>query len=212
MGHGQTLTLSEAGYVLDRSPTDLNKAVDTGMIRARQRKVGKAVQRLVGPAELRFFRLAHELHKDLAPTGRRRLYAALRKLPTETHRVKLGDLDLDLSRIDSDLKAPLGRLDSIRQRVDRLGGEQDAVIRGTDIPAHLIAALAREQTVEEILEDFPSLERVQVEGAIEFSKAYPKRGRPYAARSLKRTLGDMAELGAFEEGEDSREAAPRKIP
>ena len=55
MGHGQTLTLSEAGYVLDRSPTDLNKAVDTGMIRARQRKVGKAVQRLVGPAELRFF-------------------------------------------------------------------------------------------------------------------------------------------------------------
>jgi hypothetical protein len=35
MGHTQTLTLSEAGYVLDRSPTDLNKAVDTGMIRAR---------------------------------------------------------------------------------------------------------------------------------------------------------------------------------
>ena len=72
------------------------------MIRARQRKVGKAVQRLLGPAELRFFRLAHELHKDLTPTGRRRLYAALRKLSTETHRVKLGDLDLDLSRIDSD--------------------------------------------------------------------------------------------------------------
>jgi uncharacterized protein (DUF433 family) len=182
------------------------------MIRARQRKVGKAVQRLLGPAELRFFRLAHELHKDLTPTGRRRLYAALRKLSTETHRVKLGDLDLDLSRIDSDLKARLGRLESIHQRVDRVGGEQDAVIRGTDIPAHLIAALAREQTVEEILEDFPSLERVQVEGAIEFGKAYPKRGRPYAARSLKRTLGDMAELGAFDEGEASRETAPRKTP
>jgi uncharacterized protein (DUF433 family) len=212
MGHTQILTLSEAGYVLDRSPTDLNKAVDTGMIRARQRKVGKAVQRLLGPAELRFFRLAHELHKDLTPTGRRRLYAALRKLSTETHRVKLGDLDLDLSRIDSDLKARLGRLESIHQRVDRVGGEQDAVIRGTDIPAHLIAALAREQTVEEILEDFPSLERVQVEGAIEFGKAYPKRGRPYAARSLKRTLGDMAELGAFDEGEASRETAPRKTP
>jgi uncharacterized protein (DUF433 family) len=174
--------------------------------------VGKAIQRLLGPAELRFFRLAHELHKDLTPAGRRRLYAALRKLSTETHRVKLGDLDLDLSRIDSDLKARLGRLDNIRQRVDRVGGEQDAVIRGTDIPAHLIAALAREQTVEEILEDFPSLERVQIEGAIEFGKAYPKRGRPYAVRSLKRTLGDMAEFGAFDEGEASRETAPRKIP
>ena len=212
MALAQTLTLSEASYVLDRSPTALNRAVDTGLIRARQRKIGKVVQRLLGPAELRFLRLADELHKDLTPAGRRRLYGALQKLSSDTHWVKLGDLDLDLSRIDSDLQDRLGRLDSIRQRVDRVDGEPDGVIRGTVIPAHQIAALAREQTVEEILEDFPSLERAQVEAAIEYGKAYPKRGRPYAARSLKRTLAGMAELGVFDEGEAPGETPPRKIP
>ncbi len=89
MTPAQTLTLSEAGYLLDRSPAALNKAVDTGVIRARQRKVGKAVQRLLGPAELRFLRLADELHKDLTPAGRRRLYEAVRKLSADTHRLKL---------------------------------------------------------------------------------------------------------------------------
>lgn len=37
-------TLSEAEYVLGRSPAMLNKAVDTGVIQARQRKVGNVVQ------------------------------------------------------------------------------------------------------------------------------------------------------------------------
>jgi len=208
----QTLTLSEAGYVLGRSTTGLNKAVDTGEIRARQRKVGRVVERLLGPAELRFLRLADELDKDLTPAGRRRLYEALRKLSADKHRVRLGELELDLARIDTDLKVRLDRLESIRQKVEAQQGRADAVIRGTDIPAHLVAALAREQTVDEILADFPSLNRTQVEAAIEYAKAYPKRGRPYAARSLKRTLSELAELGAFNESETKEEAAPRKIP
>lgn len=212
MAAAKTLTLTEAGYVLDRSPTALNKAVDGGVIRAQQRKLGKSVQRLLGPAELRFLRLVDELHRDLTPAGRRRLYQAVRKLSLNTHRLKLGDLDLDLSRIDHDLRIRLERLENIRQRVDRAGRASDAVIRGTDIPAHLIAALAREQTVDEILEDFPSLECEQIEAAIDFAKAYPKRGRPYAARSLKRTLSEMAEIGVFEQASRHEEVAPHKIP
>lgn len=52
------MTLSETGYVLGRSPSTLNKAVDSGVIRAKQRRVGKSVQRLLGPPELRYLRLA----------------------------------------------------------------------------------------------------------------------------------------------------------
>jgi uncharacterized protein (DUF433 family) len=212
MASEQVLTLSEAGYVLGRSTSGLNKAVDTGEIRARQRKVGKVVERLLGPAELRFLRLADELDKDLTPAGRRRLYEALRQLSAGKHRVRLGELELDLARIDTDLKVRLRRLRDIRQRVETQQGRADAVIRGTRIPAHLIAALARTQTADEILEDFPSLDRAQVEASIEYAKAYPKRGRPYATRSLKRTLSDLAELGVFEESEDKNEMAPRRIP
>lgn len=212
MATTQTLTLSEAGYVLDRSTTTLNKAVDTGVIRARQRKVGKAVQRVVGPAELRFLRLADELNNDLTPAGRRRLYEAVRKLSSNTHTVKWGKLDLDLARIDSDLELRLARLEHIRNWIDRRDDQAEALIRETEIPAHLVAALAREQSVEEILSDFPSLSKPQVEAAIEYAKAYPKRGRPYAPRSLKHTLSEMADLGVFDGDDRPEEAAPRAIP
>lgn len=212
MAPTQTLTLSEAGYVLDRSTTTLNKAVDTGVIRAKQRKVGKGVQRLVGPAELRFLRLADELDKDLTPSGRRRLYEALRKVSANTHSVRWGKLDLDLARIDSDLETRLARLEQIRNWVDRGKDQAEALIRDTEIPAHLIAALAKEQSVEEIVRDFPSLSKPQVEAAIEYAKAYPKRGRPYAPRSLKRTLSAMAELGVFDGDNRPEEVAPRAIP
>jgi uncharacterized protein (DUF433 family) len=208
----QTLTLSEAGYVLGRSPATLNKAVDTGVIRARQRKVGKAVQRLLGPAELRFLRLSDELDRDLTPAGRRRLYDALRKLAPNAHRVQLGEVDLDLARVDQDLKERLARLDRVREGIDSQEGQPEAVIRGTDIPAHLVAGLAREQSVEEIAEDFPSLTPPQIRAAIEYAKAYPKRGRPYARRSLKRTLAGIAELGVFDDDGSVEDMAPQTLP
>jgi hypothetical protein len=58
------VTLSETGYVLGRSPSTLNKAVDSGVIRAKQRRVGKSVQRLLGPPELRYLRLDLRLAMD----------------------------------------------------------------------------------------------------------------------------------------------------
>jgi len=63
----------------------------------------------------------------------------------------------------------------------------EPVIRDTTVPVHVVASLAKGETIEEILEDYPSLTRAQVENAIEYAKAYPKKGRPYPARSFKRT-------------------------
>ncbi|QRG06730.1 DUF433 domain-containing protein [Xanthobacter dioxanivorans] len=212
MASAQTLTLSEAGYVLGRSPSTLNKAVDSGVIRAKQRRVGKSVQRLLGPSELRYLRLADELDKDLTPAGRRRLYEALRKLSSETHILRLGQIEIDLARIDSDLEGRLTRLRRLRDWIGQSDAVSDPLIRGTDIPVHLVAALAREQTVGEILADFPSLNRDQVEAAVDYAKAYPKRGRPYASHSLKRTLADLADLGAFDEGDEAHLVSPRTVP
>ncbi|WP_244563714.1 DUF433 domain-containing protein [Ensifer aridi] len=188
MSQSQNFTMSEAGYVLGRSPAKLNKAVDTGIIQARQTKVGNIIQRLLGRAELRFLRLADELEKDLTPAGRRRLYGALRKLPDDAHKLQLGQLQLDLAQIDNDLKDRMTRLEAIKGRIDSKGDRSEAVIRGTSITAYLVAALARDQGADAVLKDFPSLTRDQVEAAIEFAKAYPKRGRPYPTKSLKTTL------------------------
>jgi uncharacterized protein (DUF433 family) len=212
MSQVQNFTLSEAGYVLGRSPAMLNRAVDTGVIQAKQRKVGNIVQRLLGPAELRFLRLADELDKDLTPAGRRRLYSALRKLPDDTHKLQLGRLQLDLAQIDTDLQDRMTRLEAIRARIDSKGERGEAVIRGTTITAYLIAALARDQGVDTVLTDFPSLTRDQVEAAVEYAMAYPKRGRPYPAKSLKTTLAALADAGAFDDDDNLGDVEPRTIP
>ncbi len=211
MSTADALTLTEAGFVLNRSTTALNKAVDTGVIRARQRRVGSAVQRLLGPAEMRFLLVADRLEKDLTPAGRRRLYEAIRQLSTDSHRVTLGELVLDLGKVDADLRGRLRRLDELRRWVKADEGG-DPVIKGTTIPVHMVAALARTQSVAEIVADFPSLTPEQVTSAIEYAKAYPKRGRPYPTRSLKRALAELADLGAFDEESPTAEAAPRRIP
>ncbi|RUV82278.1 DUF433 domain-containing protein [Mesorhizobium sp. M1A.F.Ca.IN.022.05.2.1] len=212
MSTAEALTLTEAGYVLNRSPTSLNKAVDKGVIRARQRRVGRSVQRLLGPAEMRYLLVANRLEKDLTPTGRRRLYEAIRQLSADAHRVTLGEIELDLGRVDQDLKKRLDRLRALHRLVESDDERPDPLIKGTSIPVHMVAALARAQSVDEIIEDFPSLGREQVEAAIDYAKAYPKRGRPYPARSLKRALADLADLGAFDENVEPAEVTPRRIP
>lgn len=88
----------------------------------------------------------------------------------------------------------------------------DPLIEGTTIPVHMVAALARTQSIAEIVADFPSLTPEQVESAIEYAKAYPKRGRPYPARSLKRALAELADLGAFDDKAPTTEVVPRRIP
>ena len=77
---------------------------------------------------------------------------------------------------------------------------------------HLIAGLARAYTVDEIVRDFPSLSRKQIEAAIEYAEGLPKRGRPFATQSLKRALGELTDLGAFEEMEGPGDASPRTTP
>lgn len=211
MPSSQALTLTEAGYVLNRSTAALNKAVDTGIIRARQRRVGRGVQRLLGPAEMRFLLIADRLERDLTPAGRRRLYDAIRQLSTDTHRVDFGELVLDLGKVDADLDERLRRLEEVRRRVET-DDETEPLIKGTKIPVHMVAGLARGQSVAEIIEDFPSLTPTQIEAAIDYAKAYPKRGRPYPARSLKRALAVLADLGTPEDGPETDAVAPRRIP
>jgi len=136
----------------------------------------------------------------------------LRKLPEHTHKLQLGRLELDLAQIDTDLKDRMTRLEAIRDRIDSKDDQGEAVIRGTTIAAYLIAALARDQGVDAVLTDFPSLTRDQVEAAVEYAKAYPKRGRPYPSKSLKTTLAALADAGAFDDDDSLGDVDPRAIP
>lgn len=211
-------TISEAGFVLDRSRSAINKAIDRGEIDAEVREVpskggrhlliqvkastaGKRWFRCVGRAELRYLMLIHTgLYRDLNPSGRKRIYQAIKRTPPTVHRVAWHGADLALDSVDEALKARLARLDELRAGVE-VAGRTEPVLRGTEIPVYAIAALLKGQSAEDVLEDYPGLTPAQLEIAADYATAYPKPGRPYPERSFKRMVGDLAGSGAFD-GDD----------
>jgi len=212
---GRVLTVGEASYVVERTAAAINRAVDRGLIEAARAprdagEEGGTVLRKLGPAELRYLLVEGDLEGDLTPSGRRRAYDAIRALPDGEHRVQVGPrLALELADVDERIAARLDRLDAAKARVEQGGGEP--VLRGTDgVPVYLIVALAAGQGMEATLEDYPGVTRSQVEAAAEYARAYPKTGRPYPARSFKRMLGELADLGAFDpaEGDVKEDARP----
>jgi uncharacterized protein (DUF433 family) len=186
------LTTSEAGYVLERSSLAINKAVDTGLIRAgtRQGPGGQGTLRILGRPELRFLKLADVLDKDLTPLGQRKIYEAIRRLPEQQHQLRLGVLTVELLPVDRAIEERLARLMELKSHVET-HASGDPVIRGTTVPVHVVAGLAKGESIDEIMQDYPSLTRAQVETAIEYARAYPKKGRPYPARSFKRMVADL---------------------
>ena len=204
------LTTREAGYVLERSNLAINKAIDTGLIRTSTRRGpdGQRTRRILGKPELRFLKLADVLDKDLTPLGRRKIYEAIRRLPEQDHQIRLGPLTVELLPLDRAIEERLGRLIALRSHVE-IPDSGEPVIRGTSVPVYVIASLAKGETVAEILEDYPSLTCAQVENAIEYAKAYPKKGRAYPIRGFKRMVADMR-LDEIEP-EQTREG-PRLIP
>jgi uncharacterized protein (DUF433 family) len=187
-----SLTTSEAGYVLERSNLAINKAVDTGLIRTGTRRGpgGNGTPRILGKPELRFLKLADVLDKDLTRLGQRKIYQAIRRLPDQQHQLRLGVLTVELLPLDCAIEELLCHLMALRSQVET-PASGESVIRGTTVPVYVVASLAKGETVEDILENYPSLTRTQVENVIEYAKAYPEKGRPYPARSFKRMVADM---------------------
>jgi hypothetical protein len=210
MASAVSLTLNEAGYVVGQSSTAINRAVDRGVMKAKLQRRGNCRLRKIGPAELRFLAIAGEIEKDLTPGARRKVYEAIRRLPADAHRLEMGVMEFRLTEVDRRIAERLQRLSAVKALVtDR--PEADPIIRGTDIPVYVIAALARGQTVAEIIEDYPGLTPEQIDAAVEYAKVYPKTGRPLPTRSFKRMLGDMAESGVWDVEDDDEPLTPRQI-
>jgi len=208
------VSVSEAGFVIDKPARIVNRAIDQGEIDAKTsaattkvvQAAGKAKAtprrqvrvRIVGRAELRYLMvLAAGLDKDLTPAGRRRIYQGIKQLPANEHRLRWGSTWLELDAVDAALSDRLARLETLKRAVDS-AGRDEPVLRGTEVPVYPVAALARGETIEEILEDYPGLSREQVEVAIDYASAYPKPGRPYPERSFKRMLADLADSGGLD--------------
>lgn len=211
MENAVSLTLNEAGYVVEQSNTAINRAVDRGVIKAKLQRRGKVRLRKVGPAELRFLAISGEVERKLTPAGRREVYEAMRRLSKDAHRLEIGVMTFQLADVDRRIADRLKRLEEVKTLiVERTNA--DPILRGTDVSVYEIAALTRGQTVAEILEDYPGLTSAQVDAAAEYATVYPKAGRPLPGRSLKRMLRDMASSGVWDVEGDGEPLEPRQIP
>ena len=205
-----SLTLNEAGYVVGQSHATINRAVDRGVIKADLSPRGNARVRRVGQAELRFLAIDAQIGKDLTPAARRKIYAAIQRALPDAPRLELGMMDLKLMDVDRRIDERLKRLEQVKAFVDE--SLPNPELRDTGVPVHIVAALARGQTIPEIAEDYPNLSTEQIGAAVEYAKIYPRAGRPLPSRSFKRMLSDLAEAGVWDLDNGAPPAEPHLIP
>jgi len=227
------VTTSEAQFLTGRSEKEINRAIDRGEVdkivevvqvgasgravmftRSKVRTSGtrvlggatrsgvKKTIRKIGMPELLFLAVEGEVHEDLTPAGRKRLYAMIKAQPANAKTVSMGSLEVNVAKAGKVIADRFRKLRAVRSDVVARTGA-DPVMKGTEISVYRVAALAQGQTMEEIMEDYPSLSSRQIEHAIAYASAYPKPGRPYPARSLKRAAGALADAGIFDYVDDA---------
>jgi uncharacterized protein (DUF433 family) len=194
------LTAAQAAFVLGEPLESFNKIVERGPVKARVIRRGGIRLRQFGLGDLVFLYADRELRSELTRKGREELYEALVRLPRHgsKHEVAFGHFRFDYGRHLTAIEAKLNELDELSSEIDSSGRE--AVIKGTKIEAHRIAALLDGgMTVEAILHDYPSLKGRQVVAAKAYADANPKPGRPYPKTTAKAAMrrADLDELEGF---------------
>lgn len=205
-------SLNEAGFLTGQSIAAINRAIDRKEIDAQgggSRTMQRA--RRVGQAELRALAVIGAVGKDLTPAARRKVSAAVRRLPAKNSRVSVGVLDIRLDDVDARIAQRRARLEELRSLVEPQPNG-DPIIRGTGNSVYVIAAFTRGQTVAEIIEDCPDMTPDLVAAAAEYAKVYPRPGRPLPTRSFTRMLVDLANSGAWDVETDEALVAPHLVP
>lgn len=182
-------TTAQAAFVLNEPLDALKKIVERGPVKARVVRSGGLRVRKFALTDLIFLRAERELRTELTPKGRAELYRALAKLPDRPGRgeVAFGPFKFAFGRYLAEVEARLKELDRLADDIDTSEGE--AVIKGTRIEAHRIAALLDGgMSVESVLRDYPSLSEHQVIAARAYAEINPKVGRPYPKMTAKAAL------------------------
>lgn len=189
MAHTAQFTAAEAAFVLREPVRAVKKALDAGPVRPVLLRRAGAPVRTIEWRDLFYLYAVRALRDELTPKARTEFYEALQGAPIEEHdevrfgrfRISVSDLVREVERRTTDLAA---LADKVEFRAD---GEP--LLKGTSVEVYRIAALLEGGApTEQVLADYPSLSRNQVETAQAYAEAYPKAGRPYPRTSVKRAL------------------------
>jgi uncharacterized protein (DUF433 family) len=193
----EMLKTTEAAMVSRVTPRDVNRVIDEGILPEEffTNDDGRYVLAAACTLISFYFESAGALTSEerlfairvTVPRLRRSVSFALPALLKEDWIVRHEFLTIDLAPFVKRAAERLDRLIAARSLVESspeiLGGMP--VIRGTRVPVYDVsAAVSAGIPVEEILSDYPTLDREKVELAVIFAEANPPRGRPRARGEL----------------------------
>ena len=174
----RTLSANEAACVTGVPLRQVHRIIDAGVLgSAAARREGSRAVHCDGLVSLK---LAHETTSIFTLDGRRRLVRYLLGHPeSETARVR--DVSVDVRSMKDEVQKGLSRLARAREAIVA----DDAVlsgtpcIKGTRIPAHDVAEmLDNGDDAGALRAAWPVPTEEQIEAAVLYASAYPRRGRP----------------------------------
>lgn len=195
----EPLTTAQAAFVVGQPLDAFRKVIEKAPVKLNVIKRGGHRIRQFGLADLVFLHAYSELKQELTPKSQAALYQAMRVIPRLKLRdeVAFGNQRYNVRRHVQLVESKLKELEKLAGQIETSGGE--AVIKGTHIEAHRIAALLDGgMTVGDVLRDYPSLRESQVLAAKAFAEANPKAGRPYPAATAKSAMR-AADLTALDD-------------
>ena len=181
------LTIPEAAFIAGVSTALVNREIEARVLQTQQeRDRGRASRRWVAGPDTLYLGLVRSMHAEMSPKLRRRFCRAVRQAVAEDKpAAEIDELVLLIEKVRREILRNLETLERVRQdfvesRPEIRAGEP--VIKGTRIPARMIADLVRQgASREELHEDF-GLTPEQVDAAVVFDRVTPKRGRPRTRR------------------------------
>jgi uncharacterized protein (DUF433 family) len=183
-------TTAEVAFVLGEPVKAVKKALDEGPVEAKLvHKPGGRPVREIAWADLLYLFAARSLREELTPKARTEFYHALKRTQLDRVReVRFGRLCIAIDDLKAEVEKRARELVRLAKKIEfRTDGE--AVLKNTTVEAHRIAALlAGGMSPEELREDYPSLTSDQIATARAYAEAYPKSGRPYPAKTVKKAL------------------------
>lgn len=189
MAHMAQFTATEAAFVLREPVRAVKKSLDIGPVRSVLVRRAGAPVRAIGWSDLFYLYAVRALRDELTPKARTEFYEALQRAPIEQRdEVRFGRFRISVSDLVEEVERRTSDLASLAEKIEfRADGEP--LLKGMQVEVYRIAALFDGgASVEQVLEDYPSLSGENVETAKAYAEAYPKAGRPYPRTSVKRAL------------------------
>jgi uncharacterized protein (DUF433 family) len=192
------LSPTEAAFVAELPRKTVEQAIDRGEVKVMAARRGGDSARALDERAVVYLRIRSEAGHLLTAEARREVYRVLRTEKPIRARLEFGPVVVSTTAAVRKVRERMRRVRRARAAVSVDAGIRggEPVVRGTRVPVHMLADLAKAgETRERILEDYPAVNAQRLEDALLYASLYPRRGRPRGAPWRERAPTRVFEAG-----------------